>query len=313
MLVMLVVIAIGIAFFLWLLREQRPLQSEAALALTPVQTDQVVTTPGSENIAPPKIRRKLITTQQVDQPPPAPAKAIQPPTISSPPVTPVSLPEGELAGVVAVPAGAIVGKVVLKGRPPPEIAIAMSSPCEELQNVAPTTHRYVVSHRGELADTVIYLKTVPPMNPRPTPEQSLLLEFSDCRLMPYVFGIQSGQVLWVTNTDPTLHDLHIMPRSNSEKNVSLLPDSPAIRYIFQEPEMFARIKCDIHNWEFSYACVFDNPYFAISGTNGDFAITNVPPGTYTIFAAHLRARSVSNRVTLSPGQVAKVNFILVAK
>jgi hypothetical protein len=32
--------------------------------------------------------------------------------------------------------------------------------------------------------------------------------------------------------------------------------------------------------------VVDNPYFAVSGADGKFTIKNVPPGKYTIEAAH---------------------------
>ena len=32
--------------------------------------------------------------------------------------------------------------------------------------------------------------------------------------------------------------------------------------------------------------MFDHPYFAVSGKDGKFTIKNVPPGKYTLEAAH---------------------------
>ena len=50
------------------------------------------------------------------------------------------------------------------------------------------------------------------------------------------------------------------------------------------PEVF-RIKCDVHSWmERGWVCVFDHPYFSVTGDDGTFAIKNLPDGDYTIQA-----------------------------
>ena len=58
---------------------------------------------------------------------------------------------------------------------------------------------------------------------------------------------------------------------------------------FDKPEMFLKFKCDVHQWMFAWASVFDHPYFAVSAKDGTFKIANVPPGKYTIQAAHRKA------------------------
>ena len=44
--------------------------------------------------------------------------------------------------------------------------------------------------------------------------------------------------------------------------------------------------CDVHRWMNAYVGVLDHPYFSVSGPDGSFTITGLPPGTYTIEARH---------------------------
>ena len=57
---------------------------------------------------------------------------------------------------------------------------------------------------------------------------------------------------------------------------------------FAKKEILVKIKCDVHFWMFTYVGVMDNPYFAVSDADGNFKISNVPPGDYTLTAYHLK-------------------------
>jgi hypothetical protein len=58
---------------------------------------------------------------------------------------------------------------------------------------------------------------------------------------------------------------------------------------------------------FAWVSVFDHPYFCVSGTDGKFTIKNVPPGKYTIVAAHRKAGTQTADVEVTDGN-ATVNF-----
>jgi uncharacterized protein (DUF2141 family) len=45
-----------------------------------------------------------------------------------------------------------------------------------------------------------------------------------------------------------------------------------------------RVDCDAHGWMEGWIYVVDNPYYAITGSDGKFSITDVPPGDYTLIA-----------------------------
>jgi hypothetical protein len=50
----------------------------------------------------------------------------------------------------------------------------------------------------------------------------------------------------------------------------------------------------------SYVHVLDHPFFAVTGTDGTYRITGLPPGTYTIEALHESLKSQTSEVTLAP-------------
>jgi Carboxypeptidase regulatory-like domain len=71
-------------------------------------------------------------------------------------------------------------------------------------------------------------------------------------------------------------------------------------------------KCDVHSWMNAYLGILDHPYFAVSGTDGKFEITNLPPGTYTIEAWHERAGTQTQMVTVGEKETKDLSFTFKA-
>ncbi len=190
-------------------------------------------------------------------------------------------------------AGDITGTVTLKGTPPAEVPITplKDDPnCGKLQTTVPTTHFYVVGSKGELADTVVMLKGV---SAKSTGESApaVVLDQKGCLYTPQIIAIQTGQKLTVRNSDPVLHNVHNTPEnsSNKEYNQAQPPNGPDLSFTFPAAENFLRFKCDVHPWMFAWVTVVDNPYFAVTGADGTYKISNVPPGKYTLVVLHRKA------------------------
>jgi hypothetical protein len=99
-------------------------------------------------------------------------------------------------------------------------------------------------------------------------------------------GIQVGQQLRVTNSDPVTHNIHPLAQINREWNHSQGPGDAPLARKFVKPEVMIRVKCNIHPWMHAFIGVVEHPYFAVSGADGSFQIRDLPPGDYVLEAWH---------------------------
>ncbi len=225
---------------------------------------------------------------------------------------------GLAAGLQSASAADIIGTVTLKGTPPKEkeiTPIMEDATCSKLHTGMPTTHFYVVGAGGELADVVVSVQGISGQSTGAT-APPVVLDQKGCLYVPSIFAVQTGQKIIVRNSDPVLHNIHDVPgegSGNPEKNEAQLPNGPDLTFSFAKPENFLKFECDVHKWMFAWVSIFDHPYVAVTGKDGKFKITNVPPGKYTLQAAHRKAGTVSRSIEVKPAEIAEVNFTLEIK
>jgi plastocyanin len=220
------------------------------------------------------------------------------------------------ASLLSASAGDITGKVTLDGTAPPEIVndhIKNDPICGPMHPEEVTTHFYVVGPNHELGDVVVMLDGISGKSTGASaPPQ--VLDQKGCLYSPTIFAIQTGQKVLVRNSDPVLHNVHVVPgpgSQNPEMNKAQMQGGADIEFSFDHPEKFLKFKCDVHDWMFAWAVVVDHPYFAVTAPDGTFKISNVPPGKYTIEAAHRKCGSVTKDIVVTDSPVS-VDFTLEA-
>ena len=208
----------------------------------------------------------------------------------------------------------IRGRVTLEGTPPKEIVIQplMNDPfCGPLQKGrVVTTRHYVVSGDKDLGDVFVYVKSglegkkfTLPIGTEP------VLDQVGCLFEPYIMGVMSGQRFKIRNSDSTLHNVHSLSgKEGNSFNFAMLGKSRDSERSLLLPELVT-VKCDVHSWMFAYIRVFDHPFFALTGKDGKFKISHLPPGKYTLEAFHRKAGSVTKEVTVGGG-IHEVDFTL---
>lgn len=204
----------------------------------------------------------------------------------------------------------VSGRVVFRGTAPPEKATLADATCGKLRATPLVTSRhYVVSSDGGLANTFVYIKTGAPAGG--TSRAAPILDQVGCEYQPYVIGVRTGQTFTVKNSDNTFHNVHALPKipGNREKNVTQSGKGMSSPFSFPNAEVFVQFKCEVHPWMFAYVGVVDHPWFAVTDQNGNFSLpTGLPPGQYTLAAAHLKAGEILQQINVTETGVEPVTF-----
>ena len=128
-----------------------------------------------------------------------------------------------------------------------------------------------------------------------------------CRYIPHVCGVQVGQTVAISNSDPLIHNVHALPKNNREFNFGQPARTPPVERVFQQAEIGLPFKCDVHGWMNAYANVVTHPFFAVTTDEGSFEIKGLPPGTYTLEFWHERLGTQTQSVTVDAAAPATVN------
>lgn len=205
-------------------------------------------------------------------------------------------------------AGGVHGVINYAG-PDADTAIAMNADptCASLHTTPVDTGKYLVKD-GKLGNVFVYVKTGLEGKTFPTPTEKKVLDQQGCQYHPHVFGIQVGQPMSIKNSDATLHNIHSLPKSNSEFNQGQPIQNMEFDHTFDKAEVMVPFKCDVHPWMNAYVGVLTHPYYAVSGEDGTFAIDKLPAGTYTLEAWHEELGTATQQVTVAANQTAEVTF-----
>lgn len=221
------------------------------------------------------------------------------------------VPEGGGAAANAVGetgTATVSGSITLEGAPPPAETIRMNSDPVCLKAATDTeTDYYAVGDGGGLGNVFVYVKEGL-SGSYPTPAETVVLDQQGCRYTPHVFGVQVGQTVQITNSDPTLHNIHATPAVNAEFNTGQPIQGMSTERTFDQAEVMVPFKCDVHGWMNAYVGVLDHPYFATTGPDGAFDIGNLPAGSYVIEAWHEMLGAQTQNVTVGDGATAEVSF-----
>ena len=212
-------------------------------------------------------------------------------------------------------AGNVNGKVVLEGPAPKGEVIRMNADpvCMREAKGAQMTEFFVVGDGGSLGNVFVYVKDGLGNYTFPAPTEMVVLDQQGCRYHPHVFGIRVGQPLEIVNSDPTLHNIHALPKDNKEFNTGQPIKGMKMAHTFTAAEVMVPFKCDVHGWMNAYVGVLDHPYFTVTADDGSFSIKDLPPGTYTLAAWHEKAGTKTISVTVAAKETkADANFSFTA-
>lgn len=194
--------------------------------------------------------------------------------------------------------GIIRGMVSLKGEPP-EMRQIPNQPCHA--GATPLLEETVVADdHGHLANVIVFLREAPKATAGEAPAAAVLDQVN-CRYVPHVLTLRTGQKLLVKTSDPAVHNVHVMAEANPAKNISMQAGAAPVEMTLDKAEAFS-VRCDIHPWMHAIVNVFDHGQFAVTAADGSFAMNDVPAGQYTLVFRHELFGEIEHTVELTDGQ-----------
>ena len=205
-------------------------------------------------------------------------------------------------------AGAVSGMVMVEGELPAPEELMMNSDPNCVGAATNTQSNTYVGSDGRLGNVFVYVREGLGDMTFPVSSEVVTLNQEGCRYIPHVLGIQVGQTLNIINSDPTLHNIHATPEANEEFNMGQPIQGMQFERTFDTPEVMVPMRCDVHGWMNAYIGVLEHPFFAVTGEDGTFDISTLPPGDYVVEAWHEALGVQTQNVTVATGETAEVSF-----
>ena len=209
----------------------------------------------------------------------------------------------------------VTGKVSYRGPKPAvrEIDMSANPACAKAHPNPVPSEEVIVGADGSVANAFVWVKSGVPEGAWAAPSKPVVVDQQGCIYTPHVSGVVVGQSVEFRNSDDTNHNIHPLPRENTEWNESQPPKGEPKLKTFDREEVMVPVKCNIHPWMRAYVGVVRHPFFAVTDASGSFSIGGLPPGNYTIEAWHERFGRQEMQVSVAAKDSKPVDFSFSAK
>ena len=183
--------------------------------------------------------------------------------------------------------GTIKGTVKWQGPMPHLVASEINKDpqvCDPLGQKKRDLERLLVSPTSGVANTVVYLKNVPAGKAMDLPLQRRFLNQKNCRYEPHILLVPLEGTLTAKSSDPLLHTVHMS--GSADYNLPFVTAGQEISRQMTREGM-VDLRCNAgHVWMNGEMVVAPHPYYTVTDAEGNFELTDVPPGQYEIVAWH---------------------------
>ena len=168
----------------------------------------------------------------------------------------------------------------------------------------------MIVNNGNLANAVVTITDI--QKGKKIETKKVTLDQNGCEYKPHVLAFPAGSTVEILNPDGILHNVHSYSKVNSPFNQAQPKFKKTLDVKIEKPEAI-EVKCDVHGWMQGWLVATENPYFAVTDNSGNFKLTDVPPGTYTVQVWHEKLGTNTQKVTVKAKEDAKVNFEVAGK
>jgi plastocyanin len=214
--------------------------------------------------------------------------------------------------VATASAGTITGTVTYEGKVPNLKPLAMDADpvcASKHKGPVPNPMLELGASGNTMANIFVRVTSgLPAGKTYPPPADPVVMDQNGCIYQPHVFGMQAGQKFKVLNSDGVLHNVHALPKVNSQFNIAMPPNRKQAEHVFDKVEDPFQIKCDVHPWMSAWTVITPHPFFSVTKQDGKFTIADLPAGTYEIEAWHEKLGKKTEKVTVGDSDTKTVDF-----
>jgi plastocyanin len=188
---------------------------------------------------------------------------------------------GEKAAVKPTGTGwaTLRGQFVFDGTPPEPQPYSVTKEPEvcTIGGKAPLQETLVVDSGSKgIKNVVVFLRDASRVHESAAAKKDTV-EFDQkhCVFLTHVVGVTVGETVSIKNSDPIGHNTNIVGTGFNPT----VPAGGSVPYPVQkEVSVPNQVKCGIHPWMTAYMLQRKNGYYAVTDTQGNFEIPNVPAG-----------------------------------
>ena len=205
--------------------------------------------------------------------------------------------------------GSVSGTVKFKGTAPAPKKLEVSKD-KEVCGKSPKVDQSLVVNNGNLANAVVTITDI--KKGKKIDTKKVTLDQKGCEYQPHVLAFPVGTTVEILNPDGILHNVHSYSKVNSPFNMAQPKFKKNMDVKIDKPEAI-EVKCDVHGWMHGWLVATESPYVAVTDNSGNFKLTDVPPGSYTVEVWHEKLGKNTQKVTVKAKEDAKVSFDIAGK
>lgn len=173
-----------------------------------------------------------------------------------------------------------------------------------------------VGEQGGLKDVIVTIEGIEGGKPFALSETKI--EANICQFVPFVSVMREGYPLSVTNLDAVAHDLQVYEREG--EHIFIMFHRPALTKSgttdvirFTGGRRGVTMQCGMHPYMQGHGLAVNNPYYAVTGLEGTFTISDLPAGTYRLKAWHPTLGEKVQTVTMEANGSVTADFVFEGK
>lgn len=158
----------------------------------------------------------------------------------------------------------------------------------------------------EISNVVVYVRD--PGFRGPLAVRRAELRQENETFVPRTLAVTKGSTVDFPNNDPFFHNVFSLSGA-ANFNLGRYPRGETRSQTFSKTGI-VKVYCQIHSHMSATILVLDHPYFTVPATDGNYELSNLPPGEYTVVGWHERVGERAARVRVQAGQTTSVDLSL---